>query len=334
MQSVSILGSTGSIGRQVLDVIRQVNKKKPLFKVISLAAGNNKALLQEQIDEFQPEVYSSLPEEPCLLKSDIIFSNIVGKAGLKPTLRAIDLTNFLALANKESLVCGGNQVMSLANKNNVTIYPIDSEHHAIYECLKGIPQDKIKKIILTASGGPFFGMSFDEIKDKTAKDALAHPTWSMGAKITIDSATLMNKALEVIEAHHLFNLPYDMIDIIVHRESIVHSMVELKNGSVIAQMAVPDMRLPILSALEEVSGESFSEGIIANLDLSAKPLTFYKPDFETFKCFNIGIAAGKMGDKAAEEMNDANEDAVAKFLSGEIKFGEIHEEITRRLTTH
>jgi 1-deoxy-D-xylulose-5-phosphate reductoisomerase len=335
MKNISILGSTGSIGTQTLDVVRKYSNK---LKVVGLAAGRNVNLLNKQILEFTPKIFSHENSDTtaCDVAThpdvELVVAAIVGSAGLIPTAAAIDAGKDVALANKESLVCAGDIIMEKVQKNGVRLLPVDSEHCAISECLYGRKPSDIKRIILTASGGPFFGKTKSELKDITPENALKHPNWNMGAKISIDSATLMNKALEVIEAHHLFNIDFDQIDVIIHRESIIHSMVEFVDGSCIAQLAMPDMRLPIQTALlypEKVPSQ------IAPLNWSAlSNLSFHKPDLDTFECFILGVEAGKIGGSMPAVMNKANEEAVQLFLSKEINFLEIPKYIKEKMQSH
>lgn len=344
-EELSLLGSTGSIGLQSLEVAR-----KRGFKVCALAAGSNIKLLENQIREFAPAVAAVYDEaaakelkirvadtstkvlsgEEGVLAAatyeacDTVLNAVVGIAGLKSTLAAINAGKTLALANKESLVTGGDLVLSAAKENNVKILPVDSEHSAIFQCLQGAPANyHINKILLTASGGPFFGKTADELRGVTAADALKHPNWNMGAKITIDSATLMNKGLEVIEAVHLFGVEPEKIEIIVHRESIIHSAVEYDDGAVIAQLGVPDMKLPIQYALTYPERYPCDERRLSLTDLSR--LTFYKPDMETFRCLSACLRAIERGGLVPAAANGANEEAVRLFLEGKIGFLRIGE---------
>lgn len=340
MKELIILGSTGSIGTQGLEVAR-----KRGYRVTALAAGNNIELLEEQIREFKP-LYAAVFNEDAAKRlkiavadtdtkvlsgqngvcevaasqGDTVLNAIVGIAGLKPTLAAISSKKTIALANKETLVTGGELVNRSAFENKVSILPVDSEHSAIFQSLEGCPKGSLKRIILTASGGPFYGKSRQELQNVTVKEALNHPNWSMGAKITIDSATLMNKGLEVIEAVHLFGVSPDDIEVLVHRQSIVHSGVELTDGAVIAQLGTPDMRLPIQYALTYPERADTFE----RLDLTKiGTLTFEKPDTDTFRCLPLCIEAIKQGGLCPTAANGANEEAVALFLKGEIRFLEI-----------
>ncbi|MCM1339104.1 MAG: 1-deoxy-D-xylulose-5-phosphate reductoisomerase [Muribaculaceae bacterium] len=344
-RKISILGSTGSIGTQALEVIEKLQDK---FEIIALSGGNNIELLKQQALKFHPKYICANKEikidgiktlhgaegleEICSDKeNDIILVAVSGKIGLKPTLKAIENGTDIALANKETLVMAGDIVMPAAKKHGVKIIPVDSEHCAIHQCIKDIAQ--VEKLIITASGGPFLHKSLNEIKNATVEQALAHPRWNMGKKITVDSATLMNKGLEVIEAHHLFNMPYDKIDVIVHPQSIVHSAIEYKDGSVIAQLGLPSMHIPIQYAityperLEGIKSKSFSFSEIARLD-------FEKPDFEKFPTINMAYHAGKQGGSATVCLNAANEEAVFAFLEGKIKLYDIYTITEKMMTTH
>ena len=355
MKKVSVLGSTGSIGTQTLDVIDRQSDK---FLVCGLAANRNVKLLSEQIRKYKPKkaaiydksIYGELKnsvadcsteilcgldgvrEVSAYTGADVVLSAIVGIAGLLPTLDAIDNRIDIALANKETLVTAGKLVTDKVREKNVKLLPVDSEHSAIFQCLNGENHKSIKKIILTASGGPFFGKTLDELKSVSVEDALNHPNWSMGSKITIDSATLMNKGLEFIEAKWLFDVEPDSIDIVVHRQSIIHSIVEFSDGSVIAQMGKPDMRTPISVALNYPEREQL---ISEPLDFSSlKALTFDKPDYKTFKCLNLAIDAVKAGGTAPAFLNGANEAAVALFLEGKISFLDIGNSISEAMKLH
>ncbi|MEE1075295.1 MAG: 1-deoxy-D-xylulose-5-phosphate reductoisomerase [Acutalibacteraceae bacterium] len=349
MKSLIILGSTGSIGTQALDVCRRDG-----YKVTALAAGSNIKLLEEQAREFKPSLVAVFDEEKskelkikladtdikvlcgidgvCEVAQsdgDIVLNSIVGIAGLRPTLKAIEAKKTIALANKETLVTGGEIVNKLAREKGVKILPVDSEHSAIFQSLQGAPNGSLRKILLTASGGPFFGKQKKDLENVTVKEALNHPNWSMGAKITIDSATLMNKGLEVIEAVHLFGISADNIEVLVHRQSIVHSGVELSDGAVIAQLGTPDMKLPIQYALTypERSNYAFEK---LNL-FEVGTLTFQKPDYDTFRCLPLCIKAINEGGLAPTAVNGANEEAVRLFLEGKIKFLEIAELVEKAL---
>lgn len=341
MKNIVILGSTGSIGEQALEVARSGG-----YKVLGIAAGSNIEKLEEQAREFKVkavgvfddvkakiladrlsdtdiEVFGG-EEGVCRvadIKADITLNSIVGIAGLKPTFAAIEAGNDIALANKETLVTAGELVNKAIREKGLRLLPVDSEHSAIFQSLQGSPEKSLSKIILTASGGPFFGKTKEELLNVTAKDALKHPNWTMGAKITIDSATLMNKGLEVIEAVHLFGVSADDIEVVVHRQSIVHSAVEFSDGAVIAELGTPDMKLPIQYAFTYPErGELCCE----RLSLSKiGTLTFACPDFETFPCLKLCIDAIKAGGLKPAAANGANEEAVALFLDGKIKFLDI-----------
>lgn len=344
MKRLIILGSTGSIGTQALDIVR-ANPDK--YKVVGLAAGSNVDLLQEQAREFRVKVVALFNEnsaaelkikladtdttvlsgadgvcELASLDCDMVLNAIVGIAGLRPTLAAIDAGHTIALANKETLVTGGEIVNRKLKEKDVTLLPVDSEHSAIFQSLQGVPDGSLKKILLTASGGPFFNKSREELENVTVKEALNHPNWSMGAKITIDSATLMNKGLEVIEAVHLFDVPAKQIEVLVHRQSILHSAVELSDGAVIAQLGTPDMKLPIQYALTYPRRDMCFE----SLDLfKVGTLTFEKPDTDTFKLLPLCIEAINRGGLYPTAINGANEESVKLFLEGKIKFLQIAE---------
>lgn len=343
-RTVSILGSTGSIGTQSLDVC-----EKHGLKVTALAAHSSVKLLEEQTRKFAPEyvcIYNEgmygelksclsdtstkilcgmegLCQIAALEQSDIVLNSVVGMVGLLPTLTAINAGKNVALANKETLVAGGTLVTSLAREKGVTIYPVDSEHSAIFQCLQGNKREQLSKIILTASGGPFFGKSYDELRSVTKADALKHPNWDMGNKITIDSATLMNKGLEFIEAKWLFDLEPEQIEIVVHRQSVVHSAVEYNDYSVIAQLGVPDMKIPIQYALTYPDRLECPTGRLSLTDYGS--LTFEKPDYETFKCLSAAIEAISRGGAYPCLVNSANEEAVRAFLNDEISFIQIGE---------
>ena len=327
-RKISIIGSTGSIGTQALEVIDKLRDK---FEIIALAGGHNTELLKQQAEKFKPH-YTCLGEEGlekiCSDKeNDIILVACSGKIGLKPTLTAIKNGIDIALANKETLVMAGDIVMREAKKYGVNIIPVDSEHCAIHQCIKNISQ--VDKLIITASGGPFLHKTVDDMKNATVEQALAHPRWNMGKKITVDSATLMNKGLEVIEAHHLFGFDYNDIEVVVHPQSIVHSAIEYKDGSVIAQLGLPSMHIPIQYAItyperyEGIKSKSFSFADIARLD-------FEKPDFEKFPTVKLAYEMGKLGGTATVCMNAANEEAVFAFLDGKIKLYDIYS-ITKKM---
>ena len=345
MKNVSILGSTGSIGRQSLDVIEQLGG----INVVALTAGTSVGLMAEQCRKFKPELavmaskeaadklaaeIADLPtkvswgeegliEAASLPGADCVITAVVGMVGLKPTLAAIKAHKRIGLANKETLVCAGEIVMREAKKEGVEIIPVDSEHSAIFQCLMGnVDKRQVKKIILTCSGGPFFGKTRDELKHVTRADALKHPNWKMGAKITIDCSTLMNKGLEVIEAMRLYDVPLEQIQVLIHRQSIVHSMVEYVDGAVMAQLGAPDMRLPIQLAL---TYPERCECPVDGLDLTEKPLVFSHPDLESFPCLQLAMDAAKLGGTACPVMNGANEAAVALYLEDKIGFYDIYD---------
>lgn len=343
MKAISILGSTGSIGTQTLDIVQQHPEQ---FRVVGLAAGNNIELFAEQIKQFQPQMAATsnvdkLPElkaaiasmtnQPILLAgpegvaevarygdSESVVTGIVGCAGLLPTIAAIEAGKDIALANKETLIAGAPVVLPLVEKYGVKLLPADSEHSAIFQCLQGVPKGGLRRIILTASGGSFRDLPVEKLATVKVADALKHPNWSMGKKITIDSATLMNKGLEVIEAHYLFGLDYDHIDIVIHPQSIIHSLIEVQDTSVLAQLGWPDMRLPLLYAL------SWPERIYTDwkqFDLvKAGDLTFREPDHDKYPGMQLAYAAGRAGGSMPAVLNAANEQAVALFLEEKIAF--------------
>jgi len=349
MKSLIILGSTGSIGTQALEVCRRDG-----YKVTALAAGSNIELLEKQAREFNPLYVAVFNEEKAKelrikladtnvkvlsgvdgvcdtaqTEGDIVLNSIVGIAGLRPTLKAIEAGKTIALANKETLVTGGDIVNKAAKEKNVKILPVDSEHSAIFQSIQGAPEKSVKKIILTASGGPFYGKKRADLENVTVKEALNHPNWSMGAKITIDSASLMNKGLEVIEAVHLFGVKASDIEVVVHRQSIVHSGVELSDGAVIAQLGTPDMRLPIQYALTYPQRSNYAFERLSLTDIGT--LTFEKPDTDTFRCLPLCIEAINKGGLAPTAVNGANEEAVRLFLEGKIKFLQIAELVEKAL---
>ena len=346
MKAITILGSTGSIGTQTLDIVTHNPEK---FRVVGLAAGSNVSLLAEQIRAFKPEIVAlgnekklaelkealaSFANPPEILigqegicevarygDAESVVTGIVGCAGLLPTIAAIEAGKDIALANKETLIAGAPVVLPLVKKHQVKLLPADSEHSAIFQCLQGLPPGGLRKIILTASGGSFRDLPVEKLSSVTVKDALKHPNWSMGQKITIDSATLMNKGLEVIEAHYLFDVDYDNIDIVIHPQSIIHSLIEVQDTSVLAQLGWPDMRLPLLYAL------SWPERIYTDweqLDLvKAGDLTFREPDHQKYPCMQLAYAAGRAGGLMPAVLNAANEQAVALFLAEKIGFLDI-----------
>ena len=346
MKEISILGSTGSIGTQALDVVR---KNRDKFMIKALSCGRNLELMKKQISEFEPElVVTATGEDAKLLReyfrgkaeniefisgedgllqlagydSDLLLNSLSGMRGMLPTYEAIKAGKNIALANKESLVVGGDVIMSAATKNGVKILPVDSEHSAIFQCMQGNLNKEIKKIYLTASGGPFRGYSRAELEDVSVEQALNHPKWTMGRKISIDSATLMNKGLELIEAKWLFNVDVDDIEILVHPQSIVHSGVEFKDTAVIAQLGIPDMRIPIALAFTYPDRLKMDVPELNFFNEGSK-LTFEKPDLESFKCLKLAIQAAKSGKLYPAAMNGANEVLVESFLNGEIGFNQI-----------
>lgn len=345
VKNISILGSTGSIGRQTLDVVRMY----PQIRVSALTAGTSVERMAEQCREFRPQlavmatkeaaealasavsdlsIQITYGEDGLLLAAalegvDCVITAVVGMVGLKPTLAAIRAGKRIGLANKETLVCAGDLVMGEAAKYGAQIVPVDSEHSAIFQCLMGCGNQKeVDRLILTCSGGPFWGMNKDQLHSVTKADALRHPNWKMGPKITVDCATLMNKGLEVIEAMRLYRMPLEKVDVLIHRQSIVHSMVEFTDGAVMAQMGTPDMRLPIQLAL------TYPERMpspVEKLDLtSCAALTFSLPDTELFPCLKLARECAKAGGTACSAMNGANEAAVSKFLRDEIGFYDIY----------
>ena len=345
MRKISILGSTGSIGTQTLEVVENLKN----IKVCAITGNHNIDLLEKQARKFQPELVAVMDEKNAevlkgrladmdisvvsgmdgLLEAatyegvDTVVTSVVGNVGLKPTFEAIRAGKNIALANKETLVSAGQLVMDLAKKHNIHIYPVDSEHSAIFQSLQGNEDNPISRILLTASGGPFRGKKREELLNVTAADALKHPNWSMGNKITIDSATLMNKGLEVMEAKWLFGVDVDQIEVLVHPQSMVHSAVEFEDGAIMAQMGEPDMRVPIQYAL---TYPKRVKNPFPRVDFEKRnSLTFEKPDMETFKCLSLAYRALKTGGTLPAVLNGANEVAVARFLKGEIGFLEIPE---------
>lgn len=354
MKKIAVLGSTGSIGTQTLDVVRN---HSDILKIEVLAANNNDELLEKQIEEFAPSIavlndknayeklkarYSgktqllcgeeSLIEGVVNDKIDTVVTSLMGFAGLRPTMAAIDAGKNIALANKETLVVAGELVMQKAKEKNIEIMPIDSEHGALFQCLHGEDMAKVDKLLVTASGGPFRGKTKEELQNVSVKQCLNHPTWKMGRKITIDSATLMNKGLEVIEAKQLYGVSYDNIQVVVHPQSIVHSMVQYADGSVIAQLASTDMRLPIQYAL---TYPERMECVAPKLDFwQMQPLTFEKPDTDTFRGLALAYEAGKIGGSMPCVMNAANEIAVEAFLNEQIRFLDIYDIIEDEMLSH
>ena len=349
MKTISLIGSTGSIGVQTLQVAEERG-----YAVAALAAGHNAGKLEEQILRFRPRVAALYDEAAgralaqklapvCDTKilwgeegvcraaseesADLVLNAAVGIAGLRPTVAAIRAGKTLALANKESLVCAGELVNALCREHGTKLIPVDSEHSAIFQCLQGSRAGEVERILLTASGGPFFGKKAAEIANMGPKEALKHPSWSMGAKITVDSATMMNKGFEMIEAMHLFHVRPEQIEVLIHRESIVHSLVEFRDGSVLAQLSPPDMRLPIQYAVDYPERKDSRR---ARLDLfSVGKLSFYPPDDETFPAMDLCREVMARGGNLGAAVNGANEAAVAAFLRGEIPFGQIYPRVER-----
>jgi len=346
--TISILGSTGSIGRQTLEVAEELG-----LRVAAITAHSSVARMEEQARKFRPALavmtdekaaedlkvrladtdtrvlggFDALCEAAVHPEADTVVTAVVGMVGLKPTLAAIREKKRIALANKETLVCAGELVMDAADTWGAEIIPVDSEHSAIFQCLQGCrDKSEIRRLLLTCSGGPFFGKSFEELESMTREDALRHPNWTMGAKITIDSATLMNKGLEIIEAMRLYRLPLERVDAIIHRQSIVHSMVEFKDGAVLAQLGTPDMRLPIRYAMTyPMRAESAAEPLDL---LRCPPLSFAEPDMDAFPCLRMAREAAAEGGTACAILNGANEEAVRMFLEKRIGFNDIPRRIT------
>ncbi len=350
-KGVSLLGSTGSIGTSALKVL---GRHRDRFSVAALTAHSNSDLLAEQVNEFHPG-YVGLVEakagsgrngqekwrtgENCLVEAatcegaDIVINAVVGAAGLDATLAALDAGKRVALANKETLVIAGELVQQARKRGNADLIPVDSEHSAILQCIAARPNSEVRRIILTASGGPFREWDSERLASATITEALRHPTWRMGKKVTVDSATLANKALEVIEAHFLFGIPYEKIEVVVHPQSVVHSFVEFIDGSVLAQLGVPSMELPILYALTHP--ERLEDSGVPSFDpVALSPMTFEKVDESRFPALRLGIEAGKRGGAAPAVFNGANECAVAAFLAGRITFTDITRGIASALDTY
>lgn len=353
MKTLTLLGSTGSIGRQTLDVVSHAEGR---LKIHALAAAKNVQLMEEQARLFHPTLVVMMEETAArelrgrlrdlpikvdqgmegIINSviaqqvDTVVTALSGRVGLEPTLAAIEAGKTIALANKETLVAGGDLVMSLARKMNCKVLPVDSEHSAIFQCLEESPET-IDKIILTASGGPFFGWTREKLATVTLEKALCHPNWEMGAKITIDSSTMMNKGLEVIEAHHLFNMEYDGIEVLIHPQSVIHSMVEYHDGSVLAQLGRPDMRLPIQYAL---SYPTRWKNPFERLDLRGKTLTFHTPDLEAFPALALAYQVGRRGGTLPAVMNAANEVTVSAFLQKQVSYLGIQDIVTKVCSEH
>ncbi|XZN91793.1 MAG: 1-deoxy-D-xylulose-5-phosphate reductoisomerase [Microcoleus sp.] len=357
MKAITLLGSTGSIGTQTLDIVAQYPEQ---FRIVGLTAGRNVTLLAQQIRQFRPsivaigdedklqelqEAIADIDPQPILLAGETgivevakygdaqaVVTGIVGCAGLLPTIAAIQAGKDIALANKETLIAGGPVVNPLIEKHGVKILPADSEHSAIFQCLQGVIPGGLRRIILTASGGSFRDLPIEKLAEVKVADALKHPNWSMGQKITIDSATLMNKGLEVIEAHYLFGMDYNDIDIVIHPQSIIHSLIELQDTSVLAQLGWPDMRLPLLYAL------SWPERIYTDWEpfnlVKAGDLTFREPDHKKYPCMQLAYAAGRAGGSMPAVLNAANEQAVSLFLDEKIQFLDIPKLIEKTCDKH
>ena len=355
MKKIAILGSTGSIGTQTLDVVREHSDE---LQVVALAAGTNKERLKEQIKEFHPKLVSLSDEKKaqelkeelageqvevvCGMEglievagadsADVVVTAVVGMMGILPTMEAIKKGKDIALANKETLVTAGHLIIPMAKEYGVSILPVDSEHSAIFQSLQGEPKAALDKILLTASGGPFRGKSAEFLETVTLEDALNHPNWSMGPKITIDSSTMVNKGLEVMEAKWLFGVDYSQIEVVIQPQSIIHSMVQYVDGAIIAQLGTPDMRVPIEYALFYPERRSLSGD---RLDFSKlSQITFEKPDYKVFRGLSLAIEAGKSGGTMPTVFNAANERAVAKFLKGEIKYTDIVRSIEKCMDAH
>ena len=355
MTKISILGSTGSIGRNCLEVVARSKNK---WEVVGLSAGRNIALFQKQVAEFCPKIISLEREEDAaefhrifpdcsseifhgqegaeavarVEENDIVVSAITGINGLRPTLGAVQAGKRVALANKESMVVAGPLILETASQTGSQIIPVDSEHSGVFQCLAKEEQDHVKKVILTASGGPFFRLSAEEMKNKTLDEALKHPRWKMGKKVTIDSATLMNKGLELIEARWLFGLDPEQLDILIHPQSIVHSLVEMRDGSVLAQMSLTDMKIPIQYALTYPDRE---ESLLPPLDLSqVRTLEFYEIDNQRFPLVKLARKALEEGGSTSVALNTANEVAVEAFIEGKIPFSDIAKIVTKTVESH
>jgi len=346
---IALLGATGSIGRSTLEVVRRHPDR---FEVVAMSANRRVGALAEVVEEFRPahvavaDTHADLPagaegwkrgsdaisELAALPVADVVVNAVIGAAGLGPTLAALEEGKRVALANKESLVAGGDLVLAVAERTGGEVVPIDSEHSAILQCLAGCARESVRRIVLTASGGPFRGRSAADLADVRPADALKHPTWEMGAKITIDSASLANKALEVIEAHVLYGMEYDRIDAVVHPQSIIHSFVEFVDGSVLAQVGDPTMEIPILYAL--TWPERLEDASLQGYDpIASSPLTFEEIDHAAFPMFGVGVDAGRAGGVATAAFNAANEVAVAAFLDERIRFPEMAEVVERAIVT-
>lgn len=354
MKYISLLGATGSIGTQTLDVIRE---HRDQFQLVAMSVGRNIELARKQIAEFEPKMVSTLKREDSeklklefphvkfsygeeglvevalFEQSTIVVNAVLGSVGLFPTMQAIEAKKTIALANKETLVTAGHLVMEAAKRNGVSLLPVDSEHSAIFQALQGEQEKNIERLIITASGGSFRDRTRAELENVSVQEALNHPNWSMGAKITVDSASMMNKGLEVIEAHWLFSIPYEKISVLLHKESIIHSMVEFHDSSIIAQLGTPDMRVPIQFALSYPDRYPLASANRLNLAKIGK-LHFEEMDFDRFRCLQFAFEAGKLGGTMPTVLNAANEVAVAAFLNNQISFLQIEDLIEKALTSH
>jgi 1-deoxy-D-xylulose-5-phosphate reductoisomerase len=354
LKYISLLGATGSIGTQTLDIIKEHSAE---FKLVAMSVGKNIELTRKIVKDFQPELVSvqeksisdtlkaefpgtrftygeqGLIEVAVYKSADVLVNAVLGSVGLNPTLQAIEEGKTIAIANKETLVTAGHLVIDAAKRNNVPLLPVDSEHSAIFQALQGERKKNIERLIITASGGSFRDRTRDQLENVTVKEALNHPNWSMGAKITIDSATMMNKGLEVIEAHWLFNLPYEKIDVLLHKESIIHSMVEFHDSSIIAQLGSPDMRVPIQFALTFPDRLPLASAKRLNL-AEVGMLHFKEMDFERFRCLKFAYEAGRIGGTMPTVLNAANEIASAAFLQGKIRFLQIEDLVEKALEKH
>ncbi len=355
MRKIVLLGSTGSIGTQTLDVVR-ANPSE--LEVVGIAALRSVDKVEEQVREFKPRYVCMYDEQAAkelqerlsdtdiavmsgmdglleivsVPEADTVLTAVVGMIGIRPTIKAIECGKDIALANKETLVCAGHLIMPLAKDKNVKILPVDSEHSAIFQSLNGEPRDKVEKILLTASGGPFRGRKIEDLRDMTAADALKHPNWDMGPKVTIDSSTLVNKGLEVMEARWLFDVDLDNIQVVVHPQSIVHSAVQFVDGAVIAQLGVPDMKLPIQYALFYPDRRPMAEKRLDLFELHS--LTFEKPDTDTFRGLRLAFDSARIGGSMPTVFNAANEMAVKRFIKGDIKYLQIYDMIEKAMEHH
>jgi 1-deoxy-D-xylulose-5-phosphate reductoisomerase len=347
-RGVAVLGSTGSVGTTALRVLERHLDR---FRVAALTAHSNAALLREQVDRFHPSYVGIVDDRPqgaardaaewrtgpeCLIEAavradvDIVLNAVVGAVGLDATLAALNNGKRVALANKETLVMGGSLVAEARQRGGGDLIPVDSEHSAILQCIAGRPETEVRRLVLTASGGPFRDWPVERIEAATLDDALRHPTWRMGRKISVDSATLANKALEIIEAHYLFGLPFDRIDVVVHPQSVVHSLVEFVDGSVLAQLGTPSMEVPVLYSLTHPE-RAADEAVPAFDPVASSPLTFERVRDDAFPALRLGIAAGRHGGAAPAVFNAANEEGVAQFTAGRIRFGDIARAIDNAL---